>query len=52
MFFYLILFIVFVGYIFAFVLAKSRGSMSRLENEDGLFIFQPPLRSNKTPLLS
>lgn len=36
--FYLILFIVFVGYVFAFVLAKSRGSISRLEYEDGSFI--------------
>jgi len=46
--FYLILFIVFAVYVFAFVLAKALGSMSKLENEDGTFIFQPP---NKTPLL-
>jgi len=52
MFFYLILSIavaVYVAvYVFAFVLVKSLSSMSRLESEDGTFIFQSP---NKTPLL-
>jgi len=51
MFFYLILSTVLAVYIFAFVLAKASSSMSRLESEDGTFIFQSPQPPNKTPLL-